>query len=854
MPATITKQHKNVSSSKNNVEKNNTFFQPKLTINHSNDVFEQEADAVAEKVTGKQDGNHRQNFFKPSPAIIQRKCQHCEEEEKLQRKETTPETQQTTPQTESYINSLGGKGSPLTTGERKFFQPHFGYDLSKVQLHTDGNADESAKNINALAYTHGNNIVFRAGQYQPGTESSNRLMAHELTHVVQQSNSSAHTNVQRDEDKTQSSNDNGKQISVQPRQDVNELNYAFIFAGGPYGEAAEKFIRKYNPDHALIKANSFEEMIDRLYTDVSKKTSGKRNHIQEIIIVTHANAAGGMQIPLARTDAQNHRFFTPWDLAGLQKDFRGGLFTKFRQRRSDVVSAAIDDSTTVVVRGCEFGQSQEAMDALRSFFGGQPFVWAPKAFQGYETVNVGKNNFLQTPEQAFDFLVKQDFLPPDLSPAPDEQKKAYISRVFGRQSIPDEFFVIGQEAHDKLKKEIDEGKGLSQEAEQLKDRKDAGVPGGDLWGSSTPSALGSDSELDGLTREEIEKRASALMKNYRPENAPMLRRLRAAWERVTRDEMLSQKSSDPLFGLPPENIFGDSNLIAIDAAKYEERTPHSDLFETETLPSLETTAKQIAGSKNFDNEIGDVSKDEPQQDAQSTVASKGSTSPTGTPGSSAGDNKKTMQQIIDDLKMRGGDFSKSHKPPPAQPVIPDEVPTPSTTADSSKKEESSLQLPGITRQFSELESAGIEFLLELNPSFTTSLEAAKLLTSVTDTTVGIGIQGGANAVAGVSPGGGIVIRGGRIIALYGSIAGNAGVTIGLSAEVQITVIEGGLENFSGKSVAITGGGGELAIGHVSLLLNTDGDVIGASISGGIGASITVFEAYMSYQGTHVPGK
>ncbi len=169
--------------------KNHSFFQSKLSINQPNDVYEQEADAMADKVMRMKDDNSAQSsFFKPSAINVQRKCQHCEEEEKkqLQRKEINNDETVATSSTENYISSINGKGRSLSTDERKFFEPRFGYDFSSVQLHTNAEANQSAKNINALAYTHQNNIVFNADQYQPNSNDGKKLMAHELTHVIQQ--------------------------------------------------------------------------------------------------------------------------------------------------------------------------------------------------------------------------------------------------------------------------------------------------------------------------------------------------------------------------------------------------------------------------------------------------------------------------------------------------------------------------------------------------------------------------------------------------------------------------------------------------------------------------------------------
>ncbi|MGN6355407.1 MAG: eCIS core domain-containing protein, partial [Parafilimonas sp.] len=91
--------------------------------------------------------------------VVQRKCAHCEEEEKkLQRKENDENNANTTADTENYLSSLQG-GKNLGGNEKAFFESRLGYDFSNVQLHTNDAANQSAKNINARAYTYGNNIV-----------------------------------------------------------------------------------------------------------------------------------------------------------------------------------------------------------------------------------------------------------------------------------------------------------------------------------------------------------------------------------------------------------------------------------------------------------------------------------------------------------------------------------------------------------------------------------------------------------------------------------------------------------------------------------------------------------------------
>lgn len=166
-------------------------MQTKLTVNRPGDPFEQEADRVADQV-----------MRMPAPALsIQRKCTGCEEEEKLQRKcaeceeeekkgelhrkETNAGPQFAPPSVHQVLNS---PGHPLDPATRAFMEPRFGRDFNAVRIHTDRPAAESAQAVSALAYTSGDHIVFGAGQYSPAGADGRRLLAHELVHVVQQSN------------------------------------------------------------------------------------------------------------------------------------------------------------------------------------------------------------------------------------------------------------------------------------------------------------------------------------------------------------------------------------------------------------------------------------------------------------------------------------------------------------------------------------------------------------------------------------------------------------------------------------------------------------------------------------------
>jgi outer membrane protein OmpA-like peptidoglycan-associated protein len=188
-------------------------LQAKLTVNQPGDVYEQEADRVADAVMRMPDGRDAQMHgitahapggvqrvcseceqeLRRSPLPIQRKCSKCQADIEpgpdmnLQAKQTPGSTPDIAPATAAQIGALRGGGQSLPAPERTFFESRFGYDFSSVRVHADDQASQAASQVQALAFTTGRDIVFGAGQYRPGDPAGRRLMAHELTHVVQQS-------------------------------------------------------------------------------------------------------------------------------------------------------------------------------------------------------------------------------------------------------------------------------------------------------------------------------------------------------------------------------------------------------------------------------------------------------------------------------------------------------------------------------------------------------------------------------------------------------------------------------------------------------------------------------------------
>ena len=181
-------------------------LQPKLSVSQPGDIYEQEADVIAEQVM-------RMSAEKPiAPPLlrnkenIDRKCAACEmkeeDEEKIldiSRKPSTSSNLEATDEVGSEINSLKlGSGSSLDANTSEFMEQRFGYNFGHVRVHTGKDAETSAQKVSALAYTIGSDIVFGKGQYAPGTSDGKRLLAHELAHVVQQGLGASHS-LQRQE-------------------------------------------------------------------------------------------------------------------------------------------------------------------------------------------------------------------------------------------------------------------------------------------------------------------------------------------------------------------------------------------------------------------------------------------------------------------------------------------------------------------------------------------------------------------------------------------------------------------------------------------------------------------------------
>lgn len=181
-------------------------LQTKVTVGPAGDRYEQEADRVARQVMtmstapvqrlADEDTGSGEEPLRAKPLaasitpLVQRQAQETEaeaaSEEPIQAKQAAGGGFAPGAEFEGRLSTQRGGGQPLPTETRTFMESRFGADFGTVRVHTGGPAAQLNREVQARAFTHGSDIYFSEGRYSPGTDAGKELLAHELTHVVQQ--------------------------------------------------------------------------------------------------------------------------------------------------------------------------------------------------------------------------------------------------------------------------------------------------------------------------------------------------------------------------------------------------------------------------------------------------------------------------------------------------------------------------------------------------------------------------------------------------------------------------------------------------------------------------------------------
>jgi hypothetical protein len=214
--------------------------QTKLNIGKSNDKYEVEADKAADQIVSQKQNAKSESFFSPSPVVqkkslaerstpvtqlkteqeetlqnktetvvaetpkaveknpiskplIQQKkteeeVQTKEEEQEIQKSAETETSPTNTASLESKLQSSKGSGSPMANATQNQMESGFGANFSKVRIHNDSNAVQMNKELGSQAFANGNDVYFNEGKYNPDSQDGKHLLAHELTHTIQQGN------------------------------------------------------------------------------------------------------------------------------------------------------------------------------------------------------------------------------------------------------------------------------------------------------------------------------------------------------------------------------------------------------------------------------------------------------------------------------------------------------------------------------------------------------------------------------------------------------------------------------------------------------------------------------------------
>ncbi|WP_374175095.1 DUF4157 domain-containing protein [Flavobacterium tructae] len=214
--------------------------QTKLSIGKSNDKYEVEADKAADQIVSQKQNAKSESFFSPSPVVqkkslaerstpvtqlkteqeetlqnktetaaievpktveknpiskplIQQKkteeeVQTKEEEQEIQKSADTETSPTNTASLESKLQSSKGGGSPMANATQNQMESGFGANFSKVRIHNDSNAVQMNKELGSQAFANGNDVYFNEGKYNPDSQDGKHLLAHELTHTIQQGN------------------------------------------------------------------------------------------------------------------------------------------------------------------------------------------------------------------------------------------------------------------------------------------------------------------------------------------------------------------------------------------------------------------------------------------------------------------------------------------------------------------------------------------------------------------------------------------------------------------------------------------------------------------------------------------
>ena len=206
-----------------------TAVQPKLTVGPSRDRYEREADQIADQVVEAAPESAQRQVASPATQVTPYARQDP----------GTDDSFTASAEVEDRLQAARGRGEPLPRPVRADMEARFGADLGRVRVHADGEAAQLSRELRARAFTHGTDIYFGAGRYSPTTTDGRRLLAHELTHVLQQGGGVESATVARVSEDEEKRDESTTEKESKP-DDLSEKEWQEIKAQGVGKEEWEK--------------------------------------------------------------------------------------------------------------------------------------------------------------------------------------------------------------------------------------------------------------------------------------------------------------------------------------------------------------------------------------------------------------------------------------------------------------------------------------------------------------------------------------------------------------------------------------------------------------------------------------
>ncbi|MEZ4643613.1 MAG: DUF4157 domain-containing protein [Chloroflexota bacterium] len=433
--------------------------QPKLTVGPVDDPYEREADQVAQQVVQRlytttpppDDKNGQSN----TAVSLQR--QQTDEEEPVQMQPqdivqaqagiVAPDGGSVTPDIEANIQSARGGGQPLADTVRAPMENAFGTDFGSVRVHTGGQADTLNQSLSARAFTTGSDIFFRQGEYNPGSHTGQELLAHELTHVVQQGASQPQQPVQRQEDEELLQ---GKRIQRQEEGAAEDdtptpAEKAAALAAAAAAQARASTAKsKGESDKTKSKEQAKSEKVQ---AEAPKKE------------VAQSLATGKVSDAKQKTVEQTQK---------TQKETR--------KAKKDADAAAVQQTQQQVTAAAQQGHGAAGPGANGS---------GPMAAPGLDGASAGTGAGLEGATAAAQAAVQQAFdqaqNPPDKAPDAPEQDPGYQTATRGAQSVGKT-----EQQHAEAQGEADEAQLAAESpASEIEGKAQAGQVG-DMEAAETP--------------------------------------------------------------------------------------------------------------------------------------------------------------------------------------------------------------------------------------------------------------------------------------------------------------------------------------------------------------------------------